>query len=78
MANGITGEYPEILECDIAILSQIGKRISEPHNLNINLILENGANFENIRGKANYIAESYLEDMARLTLDISMGKYKTF
>ena len=78
MANGITEEYPEILECDIAILSQIGKRISEPHNLNINLILESGANFENIRGKANYIAECYLEDMARLTLDISMGKYKTF
>ncbi len=78
MAKKISDEYPGIKECDIAILSQIGRKISEPHNLNINLVLEEGANFENVSGKAVYIAEGFLENIGQLTLDISLGKYKTF
>jgi S-adenosylmethionine synthetase len=78
MAMRITKEYPEIKECDISILSQIGKRISEPHNLNINMITEKDSNFENIRGKVHYIAEGMLDNMSQLTLDISLGKHKTF
>ena len=73
-----TYSSPGIKECDIAILSQIGRKISEPHNLNINLVLEEGANFENVSGKAVYIAEGFLENIGQLTLDISLGKYKTF
>ncbi len=78
MALRITGEYQEIKECDISILSQIGKRIDEPHNLNINTIMEKGASLESIRGKINYIAEGMLDQIGQLTLDISLGKYKTF
>ncbi len=78
MAKSIANEYPQIQECDIAILSQIGRKISEPHHLNINLVVEEGADFDAIRGKADYIAAGYLEDIGKLTLDISLGKYKTF
>jgi S-adenosylmethionine synthetase len=78
MAMKITKEYPEIKECDISILSQIGKKISEPHNLNINVITEQKSDFENIRGKVYYIAEGMLDNMSQLTLDISLGKHKTF
>lgn len=78
MAMQITKEYPEIKECDISILSQIGKRISEPHNLNINLITEQASDYERIRGKVYYIAEGMLDNMSQLTMDISLGKYKTF
>ena len=78
MALRITDEYPEIKECDISILSQIGKRIDEPHNLNINTIMENGVPLESVRGKINYIAEGMLNEIGQLTLDISLGKYKTF
>lgn len=78
MAMRITKEYPEIKECDISILSQIGKRISEPHNLNINMITEDKSDFENLRGKVNYVAEGMLDNMSQLTYDISLGKYKTF
>ncbi len=78
MAKSIANEYPQIQECDIAILSQIGRKISEPHHLNINLVVEEGADFDAIKGKADYIAAGYLEDIGKLTLDISLGKYKTF
>ncbi len=78
IANKVTLEYPEIKECDIAILSQIGKRISEPHNLNINLVLDDSTNFSDLQGKVRYISEGFLENIGDLTLDISLGKYKTF
>ena len=78
MARKITEDYPEIKECDIAILSQIGRKISDPHNLNINLITEDGSDFNSVSGKARYVAEGFLENTAQLTLDISLGKYKTF
>ncbi len=78
IAKKITNDYPEIEECDIAILSQIGRKINEPHNLNINLITENGSDFNNVSGKARYVAEGFLEDIATFTIDISLGKYKTF
>lgn len=78
MAMRITREYPEIKECDISILSQIGKKISEPHNLNINIITEDASDFQKLQGKVNYVAEGMLDNMSQLTLDISLGKYKTF
>ena len=78
MATRITKEYPEIKECDISILSQIGKKISEPHNLNINMITEEKSDFEKLRGKVNYVAEGMLDNMSQITLDISLGKYGTF
>ncbi|MDE1851912.1 MAG: methionine adenosyltransferase [Candidatus Micrarchaeota archaeon] len=78
MANSITKEQPSILECDIAILSQIGKPIDEPLNLNIELVTESGANFGNVESKARYQAEKWLEDLKNFTIDISLGKYMAF
>ena len=78
MAERIAEDYPEIKECDVSILSQIGKRISEPHNLNINLITEQQGDFEKLKGKVYYTAESMLDNLSQFTLDISLGKYKTF
>ncbi|MEM3839183.1 MAG: methionine adenosyltransferase [Candidatus Micrarchaeaceae archaeon] len=78
LADDIVKQYPQIKECDIAALSQIGKRIDQPLNLNINLILENGANFDNIRSKVNYIADGWLDRIGEFTTQIALGKYKTF
>jgi S-adenosylmethionine synthetase len=74
----VAKEYPQINECNIAVLSQIGHKIDDPLNLNINLIVEKGANFENIKSKSNYIAENWLENIGKFSLDLSLGKYKTF
>ena len=78
LALDIVKQYPQIQECDIAALSQIGKRIDHPLNLNINMIVENGANFENIKNKAHYIADGWLDNIGKFTTDIALGKYKTF
>jgi S-adenosylmethionine synthetase len=78
LADDVVKQYPQIQECDIAVLSQIGKRIDEPLNLNMNVIVESGANFNDISSKATYIANGWLEEINKLTMDISLGKYKTF
>ncbi len=78
MAMDIVKQCPSIIECNIAIMSQIGKRIDEPLNLNIELETEGASNFENARSKAQYVAESWLDRLGEFTMDISLGKYKTF
>ncbi len=78
LAMQVTDECPGILECDVAVLSQIGKPINEPHNLNMNLILDKKADFEKLSPKATYIAQGFLENIGRFTGDIALGKYKTF
>jgi S-adenosylmethionine synthetase len=78
LSKDIVKNYPEIRECDIAILSEIGTRIDSPSNLNINLALEKGESINNLRGKVNYIAEGWLEKIGELTSEISLGKYSVF
>lgn len=78
MAQKITAEHPEIKECDIAILSQIGKPISQPHNLNINLILDKKEQFAKLKPKIDHTADSMLENIGELSTQIALGKYKTF
>ncbi|MCL5428054.1 MAG: methionine adenosyltransferase [Candidatus Marsarchaeota archaeon] len=77
LAQQVTGEYPAIKECDVAVLSQIGKPISEPHNLNLNII-SGKSDFEKLSGKARYMVQGYLENIGELTRNIALGKYPTF
>ena len=77
LAQQITNEYPAIKECDVAVLSQIGKPISEPHNLNLNIIAGK-SDFEKLNGNAKYIAQGYLENIGELARNIALGKYGTF
>ncbi|MDE1861108.1 MAG: methionine adenosyltransferase, partial [Candidatus Micrarchaeota archaeon] len=78
VSKEVVKEYPAIRECDIAILSQIGKPIDDPLNLNMDLSLEHGTNFANAKSKAQYVAEGWLENIRDFTMDISLGKYITF
>ena len=78
VASDIVKQYPGIRECNIAIMSQIGKRIDEPLNLNVEIATENGTAFDNAKSKARYVAEGWLENLSDFTIDISLGKYKTF
>ncbi|MDE1849366.1 MAG: methionine adenosyltransferase [Candidatus Micrarchaeota archaeon] len=78
MASSIVKEQPSILECDIAVLSQIGKRIDEPQNLNMELVVDKGVDFKNVESKSRYQAEKWLEDLNDFTIDISLGKYMAF
>ena len=78
IANDVVKQYTGIKECNIAIMSQIGHRIDQPLNLNMEISAASGANFENLKGKARYIADAWLERIGEFTMDISLGRYKTF
>ncbi len=78
VAEDIANQYPSITECNIAIMSQIGHRIDQPLNLNIDIATAAGTNFDNVKGKARYLADGWLEKIGDFTIDISLGKYKTF
>ncbi|MEM0094535.1 MAG: methionine adenosyltransferase [Candidatus Micrarchaeaceae archaeon] len=75
LAKRVVSEYSDIEECDVGILSQIGKPISEPKSITIEIA---GENFESQRGKIRYIADSMLENINNLIEEIAIGKYPTF
>ena len=78
IAKDIVKNYPQVKECNVAILSEIGRRIDEPSHTNISVAVENKSEFENIKSKVQYIAESWLERIGEVTSDISLGKYSVF
>ncbi len=78
LSNIIVEEIPDIKECHIAILSQIGRRIDDPRSFTVNLIVEKGSNFNAIANKAKALAKTALDDIGDLTSEIVLGKYSVF
>jgi len=78
IAKDIVKNYPQVRECNVAILSEIGRRIDEPSHTSISVAVENKSEFENIKSKVHYIADSWLERIGEITSDISLGKYSVF
>jgi len=78
IAKDIVKNYPQVRECNVAILSEIGRRIDEPSHTSISVAVENKSEFENIKNKVHYIADSWLERIGEVTSDISLGKYGVF
>jgi len=78
IANDIVKNYPQIKECNVAILSEIGRRIDEPSHTSISIAVENGSDFEKVKSKVHYIADSWLERIGEVTSEISLGKYSVF
>ncbi len=79
MANKIAGDisnlYPDIEECNVSIVSQIGRSISDPKNLKVELI---GKDADKIKSKVIGVCEEMLDSTKELTRDIIKGKYPTF
>ena len=78
IAKDIVGIYPQIVECNVYIVSQIGTKISEPKHLNIEVALDGGAKPDPIRNKIYDIADSAMENLGYLTKEILDGKYSLF
>jgi len=78
IAKDVVKNYPQVRECNVAILSEIGRRIDEPSHTSISVAVENKSEFENIKSKVHYIADSWLERIGEITSDISLGKYDVF
>ncbi len=75
IANNISDLYPKIEECNVSIVSQIGKSISDPKNLKVEII---GNNVKNIDAKVIEICNEILDNTNKITEDIIKGKYSTF
>lgn len=81
LSNIIAADVAElecVKECQIRILSQIGKPITEPKILSIEVIPENGFTLEDVNGKATEIAQKWLDNIQSVTERIVEGKVTTF
>jgi S-adenosylmethionine synthetase len=78
IANDIVKLYPKIRECNVAIVSQIGRRIDDPKSLYIEAIMEKGEKLEPISSKVHDIAQETLNNMSYITEELARGKYEMF
>ena len=78
IAKDIVKQYPSIRECNVAIVSQIGRRIDDPKNLSIDVIMEKGQRLSSIDSKVKGIAQESLDNIATITRELTSGKYKMF
>lgn len=78
MAEDIAKEVDGIKEVYIRILSQIGSPIDQPRVASIQLILEDGSNFDSIKPKVEAIADSHLADIRTITELVIKGELCTF
>ena len=62
--------YPDYL------VEQIGRRIDDPKNVQIEISAANKAEYERLSGKAKLVAESALGGMKDFAYDFVNGKYR--
>ena len=78
IAQDIVRLYPKIRECNVAIVSQIGRRIDDPKSVYIEAIMEKGEKLEPISTKVHDIAQETLNNMSYITEELARGKYEMF
>jgi len=78
IAQDIVKLYPEIKECNVAIVSQIGRKIDDPRSIYIEAIMEKGKRLDPIGTKVHDIAKETLENIGYITQELGRGKYEMF
>lgn len=82
LANEIAGDvvkdYPQVKECSVSIVSQIGRRIDDPKHLDVKISTESPGQADTLKGKVSDIAQQALENIGFLTSEILAGKYPMF
>lgn len=82
LANEIAADavklYPDIEECNVSIVSQIGRPINDPKHMNIRLKMNGSMKAEQLAGKVNQLGEEALENIGFLTREILAGKHTLF
>jgi len=67
MARDIVKMYPQVKECNVTLLSQIGKPIDQPRSAGVEIIAESDHDLENVKSKVAYIVDGWLEDITSIT-----------
>jgi len=78
MATDITKLYPQIKDCTVALVSYIGRRIDEPKDMTIKLVMQKGEKAEGVKSKVKDIAEDMLTNISYITRGLADGKYSVF
>ena len=78
IANDIVGLYPKVRDCNVAIASQIGRRIDDPKSLFIDVIMDKNEKLETISGKITSIAQESLNNISYITQELADGRYRMF
>lgn len=78
MAHDVVQLYPEIAECNVALLSQIGKPIDQPKAASVALLMREGERIEKIRLKVREVVDGWLEDAPTITEMILSGEVTLF
>lgn len=76
IANDVVKQYSEIRDCTVYIVSQIGRPIDDPKNLNLELVLDDKKELERIKSKVHSIAEGHLSKIGQFSDNFINGKYK--
>jgi S-adenosylmethionine synthetase len=77
LASQIAKEHPDIEDVTVTLLSQIGKPIDQPKVASVSLITKDG-DYDNLKGKAEYIVDGGLENVTEVTNRIISGKMPVF
>ncbi len=76
IAKEAVKQFPdEILDCTVYMVSQIGRPINDPRNLNLELVLKDRKDLLRIEGKVRARAEEALEEMRHFPSDLIARKY---
>lgn len=78
IAEDIVKLYPDIKECNVSIVSQIGRKIDDPRSVYIDTVMAEGKSIDPIGSKIRDIASETLQNISYITQDISRGKYEMF
>ncbi len=68
----------DVAEAEVRILSQIGRPISDPQTCSVQLIMEQGANFEKNQKKAFAVADNWFENINKVTEKVVKGEVTVF
>lgn len=66
IARDIVAHYPEIRDCEVYLLSQIGKPISEPKVANVKIATANGS-IDPVKSGVHDLVDRHLENISEIT-----------
>ncbi|HUY70376.1 MAG TPA: methionine adenosyltransferase [Candidatus Baltobacteraceae bacterium] len=78
IAQDVSKLYPQVEDCRVYIVSQIGRSIADPKSLCVEIVMKKGEDFDSVSKKIREVADNGLENLAYLTQEIINGEHEVF